>query len=273
MQAHTTRSTPSTWTPAHTVSLALMLATLFLIEAFLPSPLKRERWLLILGLLTLFTVVAGQGVTGVWLGVLIDGNNKVSLSRLQMLLWTVMILSSFLAAVLTNLVASHPDPLAITIPAELWLLMGISTTSLVSAPILQNAKKAQPASEDERESTLRQLARQAVDLSKVAIHGHLIVNQSPEVARWSDLFQSWETGNVGRLDLGKVQMCLFTLILVLAYGASLATLFGSAAEKITALPTMDAGMLALLGISHAGYLVSQAVPRTYGHNGRSALSR
>jgi hypothetical protein len=263
-----TRTTPSAWTAAHTTSLTVMIAAIFGIEVFLPPHLLLARWLSILVLLVLFVVVAGHGVTGLWLGVLIDANNKVSLSRLQMLLWTVMILSSFLAAVLANIVAGHPHPLSITIPAELWLLMGISTTSLVGAPLLHNAQKAQPTSEDERESTLRQLARQAIDLSKVAIHGHLVVNETPEVARWSDLFQSWETGNVGRLDLSKVQMFLFTVILALAYGAGLATVFGGSIDKITTLPAMDAGMLALLGISHAGYLISQAVPHGKGQDGR-----
>lgn len=256
----TSSDRPLTWTVWHTLSLALILVVVFLLEVFLPPQLNLLRWSSILALLAAFAVIAGHGVTGLWLGLLIDTNNKVSLSRLQMALWTVMILSGFLAAVLANIEGGHPEPLSITIPAELWLLMGISTTSLVSAPLILQSKKTQPVSAAERASLLEHLTRQAVDLSRVAVHGQVVVNQTPETARLSDLFQGWETGNVGQLDLGKVQMFFFTLILALAYGAGLAALFGSTVEKITSLPALDAGMLALLGISHAGYLVSQAVP-------------
>lgn len=243
----------SAWREGHSLGLALLLIAIFLLEAFLPGAYRFWHWLVNLVLLALFALLAGHGVTGLWLGLLIDSRNKLSL-------WTVLILSAFLTAVLTNIDRGHPMPLSIEVPLELWLLMGITTSALVGSPLIVQARKDQPSSEEERASALRQLARQAVDVSRVAICGKVITNAAPEAAHWSDLFRGSETHNAGLLDLGKLQMFFFTLILLLAYGAGLATLFGSEAGPITALPAIDSGMLALLGISHAGYLVSKAAP-------------
>jgi len=87
------------------------------------------------------------------------------------------------------------------------------------------------------------------------------VNLEPSSAGWGDLFKGEETGNAAQLDMGKVQMLFFTLILVLAYGIAIdALLNGTGAVK--ELPILDAGIVALLGSSHAGYLANKAVPRS-----------
>ncbi|MEO8609540.1 MAG: hypothetical protein ABI690_16735 [Chloroflexota bacterium] len=252
----------STWTIWHSASLLGILAAVFIVELLLPAPLRLWTWLSILALLGIFAVVAGHGVTGLWLGLLIDTRNKVSLSRLQMVLWTILILSGFLAAVITNIDSGQPEPLAIAIPPELWLLMGISTASLVGSPLIVGIKQSRPSSEDEKVRALDQLARQSVDTDKVAIRGQLVVNQHAETARIADLFQGSETGNAGQLDLGKLQMFFFTLVLLFAYGTALAALFKTSGGNIPALPAMDTGMLALLAISHAGYLVNKALPHS-----------
>lgn len=252
----------STWTRWHSASLLGILAAVFIVELLLPAPPRLWTWFSIMALLGLFAVVAGHGVTGLWLGLLIDTRNKVSLSRLQMTLWTILILSGFLAAVITNIDSSQPEPLSIAIPSELWLLMGISTASLVGSPLIVGLKKSRPVSEDEKVRALDQLSRQSVDPSKVAIRGQLVVNQNAETARIADLFQGSETGNAGQLDLGKLQMFFFTLVLLFAYGTALAALFKGTSGPIIALPVMDTGMLALLAISHAGYLVNKALPHS-----------
>lgn len=252
----------STWTIWHSASLLGILAAVFVVELLLPAPPRLWTWLSILALLGLFAVVAGHGVTGLWLGLLIDTRNKASLSRLQMVLWTILILSGFLAAVIANIDNGQPEPLSITIPAELWLLMGISTVSLVGSPLIVSIKQSRPANEDEKVRALEQLAHQSVDPATVAIRGQMVVNQNAETARIADLFQGSETGNAGQLDLGKLQMFFFTLVLLFAYGTALAALFKTSGGRITALPAMDTGMLALLAISHAGYLVNKALPHS-----------
>jgi len=246
------------WTAGHDLSLALIVVSIGVVGLLLAPTLAVTAWLLILALLTAFTILAGHGVTGLWHGLLIDGRNKMSLSRLQTLLWTLLVLSGFLAAGLFNIATGQADPLTIIVPPDLWLLMGISLTSLVSSPLIVNAKKAKPANGEETSRTLAALKRQVK--SKVQVVGQVVVNEQPEDAHWSDMFRGSETGNAAHLDLGKMQMFIFTLILVLAYGAALAALFADAQGKIGELPGLGSGMLILLGLSHAGYLANKVLP-------------
>lgn len=54
-------------------------------------------WAIIVGLMTLFVIALGWGANGKWFGILIDTRNRVSLSRLQITLWTLLSLSAYLA--------------------------------------------------------------------------------------------------------------------------------------------------------------------------------
>ena len=72
-------------------------------------------------------------------------------------------------------------------------------------------------------------------------------------------FRGEEIGNAAHLDLGKIQLFYFTVILVLAYAVALGTAFASGAARIGEFPALDSGIVALLGISHAGYLTHKAI--------------
>jgi hypothetical protein len=58
--------------------------------------------LIILGL-------AGHEINGRWIGILIDSRSKISLSRLQITLWTVMVLSAYLTMALPRVAAMVGD--------------------------------------------------------------------------------------------------------------------------------------------------------------------
>jgi hypothetical protein len=168
-----------TWVAWHSISLVLILLALFFLELLLPSSLRMEMWLSVLALLGLFALIVGHGVTGLWLGFLIDTRNKVSLSRLQMLAWTILILSGFLAAVMVNIDNHQSDPLSIAIPSELWVLMGISTASLVGSPLIMAVKKNRPTNEAEKERALEQLAQRGEDPTQMTVRGQIILNECP----------------------------------------------------------------------------------------------
>lgn len=108
--------------------------------------------------------------------------------------------------------------------------MGISTTSLVASPLLLSGKK---------------LAR----------------GEKPHDARWTDLFVGEETGTEHHADLGKIQLFFFTVVLVLGYAVAVGQSFGSHAASVHALPRIDAAVVILLTISHAGYLTKKAIPQ------------
>jgi hypothetical protein len=261
--------TAEKWRPWHTIALLIIVIVIGLIGWLAPTGTPRQITLVWLGnmlFLMLFSIVAGDGITGLWRGVLIDERNKMSLSRLQLLLWTILILSSFLTATLINIHRGQPEPLSIALPGDLWLLMGISTTSLIGSPLIRNSKKAEPTNDEAKNKTLSLLESEGVDSSKVKAQGQIIVNQNLEDASWSDLFKGEEVGNAAHLDLGKVQMFYFTLIILTVYAIALGAMFQASiqanAEKIASFPDLGTGMVALLGISHAGYLASKAVPHT-----------
>jgi hypothetical protein len=83
-------------------------------------------------------------------------------------------------------------------------------------------------------------------------------------ASFSDMFEGNEIGNTAHVDLGKVQMFFFTVTVAVAYAVAVAKsihdgqLYG--AEYV--FPTLSSGMVALLGISNAGYLANKGVDHT-----------
>src|SRR5687768_2065041 len=124
------------WQTAHTVALGVIVIAIGVIGISLPRSggqlaLIGQRtvlaWLAIAALMAAFAAVAGHGVTGFARGVLIDERHRVTLGRLQMLIWTVLVLSAYLTAALANIGRGAGSPLSVDIPSELWLAMGIST--------------------------------------------------------------------------------------------------------------------------------------------------
>jgi hypothetical protein len=121
----TVDATNKNWTRWHTFGLFGTLLAIVLIGFLIPLQLILLSWLLILGGLFLFSIIAGHGITGVFpFGWLIDEQYTMSLSRLQMFLWTVVVLSAFLTATIANIKNGHTkDAVAIAIPQEVWIAM------------------------------------------------------------------------------------------------------------------------------------------------------
>jgi hypothetical protein len=253
---YVTTKSYSRWQFWHSAILALLVIVFVLLEVLAPVRLRLATWTGVMVLFTAFVLIAGHGVTGLWMGVLIDTRNKVSLSRLQMLAWTILILSAFLTGVVVNIDLEVADPLAIVIPPELWALMGISTASLVGSPLLVRLKQGRtnPAGDEARLQAL-------VAQDQIRVQGEIVSNARPGQASLADMFRGSETGNIGLLDMGKVQMFFFTLVLTLAYALSLAEVLAIGSGPVTRLPVIDPGLLTLLGISHAGYLLNKALPK------------
>jgi hypothetical protein len=221
------------WTLNHTWGLAAILVAIFLLGWFVPAKARLWAWLPSLALLWVFVLVAGHGITGYWRGAFIDEQNRISLSRLQLAAWTVVVLSAYLIAALGNLAGGAADPLAIRIDSQIWILLGISTTSLVGSPLLKSNKKLQ---------------------------GLLLRYSAPGDSSWADLFRGEETGNEDLLDMGKLQLFYFTVIVVFAYAVALGTELARGGVPITEFPSLSSGVLALVGISHAGYLMNKVIP-------------
>ena len=264
------KQTRSTWKPTHTVALVVLFAAIFVvglipsnqaIPGFNPPAHGLVAWLVIMVLLGACCVVIGLGTTGLWRGLLIDSRNRMSLSRLQLLLWTVLVLSAFLTVAMFN-IREDPmaDPLNIEVPAQVWGLLGISTTSFVTAATIKSQKKNLEVTKEAKDKTTAALEKVGENSNKLADpQGALVAYEQPENASVSDLFKGDEVISAAYFDLGKVQVFLFTLIVVFAYAAEVGAMLYSM-RIISALPELSTGIVALLGISHAGYLTAKAVP-------------
>jgi len=227
-------------------------------------------WLLTMALMAAVVIAAGYNIKNLYFGFLIDRRNRYSLSRLQILIWTLLVLSAYLTAAFVNIRADAEDALAVAIPHELWVLMGISVTSLLGSPLLMNQRRSpqepRPATTKKTapRRTARKTANRAVE-KKVTADGEVVEYAEPWDATWSDLFKGETKGSDDYLDISRVQMFFFTFILVIAYGYYLGRMFfeqgrGEGFETIESLPAISGGMLALLGISHSAYLGNKAIP-------------
>jgi hypothetical protein len=91
-------------------------------------------------------------------------------------------------------------------------------------------------------------------------------NTNVSQASWLDIFRGEEVGNRDMIDLGKVQMFLFTIVVVFSYAVLLWSLLGESSTLrhplAMNLPAFSASMNTLLTISHAGYLTTKAVRST-----------
>ena len=229
------------WKYWHTIALIVIITVIYIIGLISPANKILQTCMLTMLGMILFTMFVSHGVTGYFLyGWLINEQNRISLSRLQMFLWTVMILSAFIAAVFANFQLNPQlGVLDIGIPKELWWAMGISTTSLVASPlILSNESKILQG--------MRKKKKGVLDRVKC---------NTPSI---SDLFRGEFESNKDIVDLSRIQNLFFTLMLVSAYGAILWTVMDEATknkELITKFPEINSSLIALLAISHSGYLV------------------
>jgi hypothetical protein len=197
-----------------------------------------------LGQASLFSLAAagaGVSIKNHPLGALIDKRNRISLSKLQMLLWTILVLSALVTVVEWRLAHGFGmDALEVVIPGELLAAMGIATTSLVAAPVVLSLK---PEGTD----------------SAVA------VDEPDGPVRLVDIVQGDETGNRDSVDLSKLQQLAITLMLIGLYGG---LIFGfywnldwAKVERPFKLPSLSQTFIQLMAISHAGYLLYKAAPK------------
>ena len=237
-------------------SLVILLScgALFVLAAVNWAPPGRAiAWLGGIGLMTLAFVCLGMALVGMPLGVLVNDNNMYSISRLQVVTWSILILSGYLAASMSNVMADlkapttsgirPTDPLSIAIPSSIWVLLGIHLTSWVGSPLILSTKKTQQADTVKASVVLQELNSNArpspatvakfnADVARrsslavspgevpappaqpvvYANAGTVVTKNHRDDASLADLFRGDEIGNVQSLDLSKVQLFFFTLI-------------------------------------------------------------
>ena len=175
-------------------------------------------WLLSLAGLTAIYALVGRVALGKPLALLVDNRQRFSLNHLQLSLWTLLVLSTLLAAFFT----SGLDPVALEVPEELLILMGISVGSATVALAVKSAKDAPGSGAD-------------------------VNNKGAKV---SQVFLEEEGAHADQVvSLAKFQNLVLTLVAAFAFVA-----LTIQAQDYPALPPQ---MLWLIGISHAGYVAGK----------------
>lgn len=229
--------------------------------------------------IVLLTVSAGLAVKGRMLGILIDKRNRFSLARTQMILWTFVLLGSYLVFSLFNIGFLADDIRALsqlagmqdvqdeatgafrleglgamlenisifpTMRAELWAVLGL----VVGTPLLSHA-----------------LLEKGVASTGPVTNKALDTKAIPALARFSDLFLGEEVKSRSEISISRIQHLVVTALLISTYFNLLLTFARSidalsvirGAQAVTPLfpsmPDVDATFVALLTLSHGTYLV------------------
>jgi len=224
-------------------------------------------WLVVLGLIIAFFLFAGKSMTGRALGILVNERNLMSLSQLQLVIWTALIISAFFVIAIERIRdgSDIAAPLAIGVDWKIWALLGMSTASFVGTPLLNANKSAkEPAANSQAVKQAAAQFGEKIEDVNANRDGILYGNGDIQDARFTDLFQGDELANTHLVDVGKLQMFFFTVIVAIAYGVQLYQLisYGEILQNNVHLPELDEGLLALMGVSHAGYLGAKSIDRT-----------
>ncbi|MBV8851444.1 MAG: hypothetical protein JOZ16_17870 [Methylobacteriaceae bacterium] len=193
-------------------------------------------------------------------GILIDSRNRVSLSKFQATLWTILVIAAIVCVASHNLTLNGELlPLDFDIPTPLLAATGISATSLVAAPVCLSFKaRANPTPEN--------VAKAAADLAAVGavprFAGKLFGRADPASASWADMIRGEELGTETTPDLAKIQQLYFSLLLIGIYGIAVLHVLSGTAAKIPGLPELNEKLVWLMGVSHASYLAYKAAPQT-----------
>ncbi|MNX66924.1 peptidoglycan-binding domain-containing protein [Pseudomonas sp. MAG733B] len=218
-------------------------------------------WITCLVAMLVLFILAGLKIRGRVLGVLVDERNRYSLSRLQISLWTVLVLATVYVAYLANIVRGPADDaLDIDLDYNLIALMGFSLASFVAAPMALSRKAEKPGGEQDLATNGQQLL-DAQNLSTLpSATGQVLVKNNPKDARLADLIRGEDVANAMVVDLPRLQMLLITAVIVFVYGVTVGHSFGTSTWLLDHLPKLNQTLLLLALISHSGYVVGKLIP-------------
>jgi hypothetical protein len=193
-------------------------------------------WIVAFAVLAVLALWIGRLTKHGWLGILVDGRGRYSLAHFQVVLWTVVILSSLIAA----FISQGFDPAALQLSPELLGLMGISLGSSVLSAGVKAAKDTKGS---------------GAHVAHVGVSFHRTDGPPETITAHFDQIWLAEEGNQADkvVDITKYQNFIFTLVILMYYVAT--------AWKLAAVAPIPENIVWLIGISHAGY-VGGKIPNT-----------
>jgi hypothetical protein len=203
--------------------------------------------------------VLGWRLKRTLVGVLVGSRNKLSLSRLQMYLWTTLITSLFL---ITSTFLIGVAPLATILPTypwELWALLGIAIATVPASGLILKPKQDQQPTLD------------ALERSSVEDHvGLLEQRHSPDSWSFLDFFTGEEVANANEVEVSRFQSFFITVVLAIIFVGWCSQIFWSlgssddwskwAAEN--SYPKLGTTFIGLVAVSHGAYLAFKGITKT-----------
>jgi hypothetical protein len=166
-------------------------------------------------------------------GVLIDQRGRISLSRLQLVIWSVLVIAAITTEGIVNVFWGVQAPLELSVPPEMWVLLGLSSITAVAAPIVLGTKG-------------NDLFTKALDIKPA----------------WRDIFFGDDNGNCDKLDFSNVQQFFLTVALVAVYAAAVIVLLSTnLPSKILTFPPLDPGFVGIMAVSQSAYIAYKALPQ------------
>lgn len=196
-----------------------------------------------------------------WLGILIDNRGRFSLNRLQVVVWSIVVISLVSGVFFGRLIEGVEEPLQFTIPDRVLGLLGISIGTAVTVGALktrrtteaaaQAAAAAPPAPPPPPANAALPVPQPRRAVTKLAIYQ--ATGRKPFLSQVFMLEEGEYADDV--IDVTKFQSFGFSIVLVVAYVAMAinSIVEANTASKVTALPDLKGTFLVLLGISYAGY--------------------
>jgi hypothetical protein len=169
------------------------------------------------------------------LGILVDDRGRFSLTHLQLVAWTAVILSLVCGVCLGRWFDGLADPLGFSIPSQVLGLLGVAAGSAVVASGVKSTKDT---------TAPKQVA----------------ASNQVDKPRLEQIFLAEEGAFADKvIDVAKFQGFIVTVVLIIAYvGLAIQTINDAGSvEKLTALPAFSATFLTLLGISQGTYVLGK----------------
>ncbi|WP_444997829.1 hypothetical protein [Aliikangiella sp. IMCC44359] len=250
------------------LSFIMFFALVGIVLAGYIFPIKSS-WIAIMALIVIFILCLGKKINNCYFGVLINDQNIISLSRFQMTLWTIIIISFFAALVMARVKSEMVfNPMNIQIPWEIWTLLGIQVSAMVGSPLIASNKGNKDAQNSQKTKDATQVVAKSLNKSVDDVlkqsKGLLYCNPKSEEADFSDMFKGEEVGNRHSIELARLQMFLFTVVVAAVYIASMTNMMihGDILMESISFQPIDQGLLTLMGISNGGYLVNKNITHT-----------
>jgi hypothetical protein len=206
-------------------------------------------WAISGAVLVVCAALIGRAVKKGLTGILIDDRGRYSLNRFQLVMWTLLVMSTFLGLFFSSGYTAANLKIVFGIPQTLLVLMGISVGSATTAGAVKSGKDQNP---QVRVAKAGLLPPHPAAVAAAAAAGAAPPQPQVVPPKFSQVFLEEEGSQVDKVvDVTKFQNFFFTLALGIAYVVTVANM------TQPNYPQFDPNVMWLLGISHAGYVAGK----------------